>query len=195
MYDHTDEKVRPYWRQGTTTYDYVIGASVANARGHGTLNKAEKTALLEAKAKEFPECTYEQLGVFFKSQGTRYGKLFQRANKSGSGGKTLIQRQEWILEKWSFMMSHIVRVETRRSTKKFDKRLPLPRTSSEYESDPLKGTSGSTTSTSQQHSKRSRKTARCTACSTTTEVREAGLEEQIKALMQQAEEAREADCS
>ncbi|XP_078269897.1 uncharacterized protein LOC144601573 [Rhinoraja longicauda] len=83
-------------------------------------------------------------------------------------------------------MSHIVRVETRRSTKKFDKRRPLPRSSSEEESDAPEGTSGSTTCSSQQHSKKNSTTASPTACSTTTEKqvqeREASPQEQIKAL-------------
>ncbi|XP_078263439.1 uncharacterized protein LOC144597764 isoform X2 [Rhinoraja longicauda] len=64
--------------------------------------------------------------------------------------------------------------------------------SSEEEFDPLEGTSGSTPSTNQQHSKGSRTTASSTPTVIEVEETEASQQELIKALMQQATEAREA---
>ncbi|XP_055489782.1 uncharacterized protein LOC129696185 isoform X3 [Leucoraja erinacea] len=159
-------------------------------------NKDRKYSLVDNKAKEFPDCTYAQLCQWFTGQRTRYGKLSQSGNKSGSGGKNFTPRQQWIIDKWGFIKSHIVRAEMRQSTKKFDKKKPLPSMSSEEEFDSLDGTSGSTPSTSQQHSKKSRTTANSTAGSipnaTELEERGASQKELIKQLMQQATEAREA---
>ena len=59
-----------------------------------------------------------KLCMWFKSQRTRYSKLTQLENKSGSGSRVLTARQQWITDKWSFIKSHIVRVEGRQSTKK-----------------------------------------------------------------------------
>ncbi|XP_032890954.1 uncharacterized protein LOC116981886 isoform X1 [Amblyraja radiata] len=155
-------------------------------------NKDRKNSLLSTKAKEFPDCTYERLNLFFKSQRTRYSHLTQGQNKSGSGAKYLTHREQWIVDKWSFIKPHIVRVESRQNNKK---KKQLPSVSSEEEFDPLEGNSGSTPSASQQHSKRSRTTANSTAGSTLTaiEVEEREASQQlIKSLMQQATEAREA---
>ncbi|XP_032884410.1 uncharacterized protein LOC116977772 [Amblyraja radiata] len=136
------------------------------------------------------------LCLWFKSQGSECGKLSPSGNKSGSGGKNFTPTQQWIIDKWGFINSHIILEERRQSTKKFDKKKPLPCLSSEEEFDPLEGTSGSTPSTSQQHSKRSKTTASSTAGSTPTatevEEEEGSQQELIKTLMQQATEAREA---
>ncbi|XP_032869955.1 uncharacterized protein LOC116967469 [Amblyraja radiata] len=127
-----------------------------------------------------------------RKKGTKYGKLSQSGNKSGSGGKTLTLRQQCIIDKRGFINSQRVRVERRQSTMKFDKKKPLPTMSSEEVVDPLEGTSGSTPSTSQQHNKTSRTTAGFTPTATGVEEREASRPELIKARMQQATEAGEA---
>ncbi|XP_078259326.1 uncharacterized protein LOC144595618 [Rhinoraja longicauda] len=154
-------------------------------------NKAGKTALLEVKAKEFPDCTYEQQGVFFKSQKTRFGKLSQRANvrvwcqePDAEAGVDLAE----------VVLSEVTHCASGGPTKPeyicnftFDRGVPHSRTSSEDECDPIEGPYGSTI---HPHSKRSKTTGGSSACSTTGEEREAGLREQVSNLMQQVEESR-----
>lgn len=179
-------------------------------------SKTKKSTLLHSKAKEFPGCTYAQLCRWIKGQRTRYGKLSRSASKSGSDGKKITDREQWILDKWAFMETHIIRLEKRRSTKRFEKKtLPriysedaldalefefekktLPSVSSEDGLDALEVISEPTPSTSQQHSARRWITASPTVGSTTTtaeeEERQATQRELIKELVQQATGAREA---
>ncbi|XP_032869111.1 uncharacterized protein LOC116966869 isoform X2 [Amblyraja radiata] len=158
-------------------------------------SKTKKSALLHSKAKEFPGCTYAQLCRWIKGQRTRYGKLSRSASRSGSGGKKVTDREQWILDKWAFMETHIIRLERRRSTKRFEKKT-LPSVSSEDGLDALEVISEPTPSTSQQHSARRWITASPTVGSTTTtaeeEERQATQRELIKELVQQATGAREA---
>ncbi|XP_055518995.1 uncharacterized protein LOC129713746 [Leucoraja erinacea] len=154
-------------------------------------NTKRRFMMLEDKAKEFPGCTCDQLCQFYKSQRTRYGRLTRSLHKSGSGTRFVTERQQWIVEKWGFINDHIVRVEKKQSTRKFNKERPQRAISSEDELDPHEGPSGSTTPTSQERSTRKQTIVIPIAgCSTTAaeeeESRQASQREMIKEIVQQA---------
>ncbi|XP_032869233.1 uncharacterized protein LOC116966955 isoform X1 [Amblyraja radiata] len=145
-------------------------------------NTKRRFMMLEDKAKEFPGCTCDQLCQFYKSQRTMYGRLTRSLHKSGSGRKSMTERQQWIVEKWGFINDHIVRVEPNQSTRKFNKERPQRAISSEDELDPHERPSGSTTPTSQEYSTRKQTIVIPTAgCSTT-----AASQRMIKEIVQQA---------
>ncbi|XP_055521175.1 uncharacterized protein LOC129715328 [Leucoraja erinacea] len=98
-----------WYRQNTILYD----------KEHEDYRMREKkNKLFQEKAKEYPDCTYDQLCQWIKNQRTIYGKLTIMGTKTGTAGKKFTKRQQWIHDKWSFMKPHIVRVERRRSCKK-----------------------------------------------------------------------------
>ncbi|XP_055487424.1 uncharacterized protein LOC129694707 isoform X3 [Leucoraja erinacea] len=121
-----------WYRQNTILYD----------KEHEDYRMREKkNKLFQEKAKEYPDCTYDQLCQWIKNQRTIYGKLTTMATKTGTAGKKFTKRQQWIHDKWSFMKPHIVRVERRRSCKKFQKLNPPPSAPHALVEDPFQGAS------------------------------------------------------
>ncbi|XP_032880831.1 uncharacterized protein LOC116975622 isoform X2 [Amblyraja radiata] len=121
-----------WYRQNTILYD----------KEHEDYRMREKkNKLFQEKAKEYPDCSYDQLCQWIKNQRTIYGKLTIMGTKTGTAGKKFTKRQQWIHDKWSFMKPHIVRVERRRSCKKFQKLNPPPSAPLAEVEDPLEVTS------------------------------------------------------
>ena len=67
---------------------------------------AAKKALWQKKADEL-NYNVEDLICWYKSQRTRLGKILTR--KSGQAAKILTSRENWVLEKWSFLTKFITR--------------------------------------------------------------------------------------
>ncbi|XP_055513598.1 uncharacterized protein LOC129710553 [Leucoraja erinacea] len=107
-----------------------------------------KPTLLQNKAKEFPDRTYDQLMQWSTNQRTIYGKVTAPGTKTGSAGSTLTERNRWIEEKWRFLPGHIVPVVTRTSAPKEQHIID------HASDDPVEGTSTPRPSTSQQHRSR-----------------------------------------
>ncbi|XP_032880797.1 uncharacterized protein LOC116975603 isoform X2 [Amblyraja radiata] len=116
----------------------------------------------EDKAKEFPDCSYDQLCQWLKSQRTRFGKLSSSLGKSGWASKPLTDREQWIVEKWGFVQNHMVQVQRKESGRKLTMGISSRANSSEGETDPpegppeepSEGPSGYGTADKQQHAKR-----------------------------------------
>lgn len=70
-------------------------------------DRAKKMQLWEEKAKEMGLLNGMQLLTWYESMRTRLGKLTR--SKSGDGAKELTERQQWVLDKFDFLLHHISR--------------------------------------------------------------------------------------
>ena len=59
-----------------------------------------------------PPATGEQCKKQYEYMKTRVGKIFKREKKSGAGQVERSIREQDIIETWSFLTQHIVRIKT-----------------------------------------------------------------------------------
>ena len=84
-------------------------------RGHTDYkSRHKKDRVMEEEAKRLG-VTKDQLSRWIHTKRTRYGKLTKKIEKSGSGRVPLTDLDRWILDKFSFMSAHIVRLREPRT--------------------------------------------------------------------------------